>query len=103
MPANSEKQRNYFQLVALCQNKGDCKSQKIKDTAQSMSKKAVHDFASTPDKDLPEFNLNFLEFLKMEESKTNCECPCASCMSGNCGGCTCENCTCKGCHCNSKG
>jgi hypothetical protein len=105
MPAKSKKQQSFFAMVRLCQETGKCASEKIKNVAKNITKKAAHDYAATDTKNLPdkkECNMSFTEFLESQNSEHGCTCPCASCLRGDCGGCTCENCTCKGCHCNSK-
>jgi len=52
--SKSKSQQRFMGMVKNCQETGDCPSDKVKKAAQSMSKKATEDFASTKHKGLPE-------------------------------------------------
>jgi hypothetical protein len=53
MPSQSVQQQKFFGMVRRCQKTGICSSDKIEKAAQTISHKAVHDFAATPHKNLP--------------------------------------------------
>jgi len=54
MPAKSKAQQRFMGMVHKCQKTGECSSEEVEKTAQSMKKKDADDFASTKHKGLPE-------------------------------------------------
>ena len=52
--AKSKNQQQFMGMVKKCQDTGDCSSDAVKKAADSMTKKAVDDYASTKHKGLPE-------------------------------------------------
>lgn len=111
MPAKSVAQRNFMQLVRLCQDTGKCLDKKIKKAADNMSVKQARSFAKTTNDEIEgakkEENtsdknstlLRFNEYLKLRE-KNKCTCPCKSCkVQKNCSKCEHKNCKFEGCTC----
>jgi hypothetical protein len=114
MPSKSVQQQKFFGMVRRCQKTGICPSDRIEKAAQTISHKAVHDFAATPHKNLPkkihkkkkkkklkEGFITFNQFLILKES-TNCTCSCVGCLKGDCSECSCAECKCPGCNCGHK-
>lgn len=62
MPSTTEKQRRYFFAVQRCKNDKICPSEKIKTTADSMTKRQIADFTK--------LKKSFKEWLEEKEKST---------------------------------
>jgi hypothetical protein len=79
MPSVSKKQQRLFGMVRKCQKTGVCLSPNIKKMADSISPKAVRDFAKTKHKNLPhkktrhvkEEFISFKDYVILRENLNN--------------------------------